>query len=87
MAPSFKKDFTSFKVPKGIMDSNDKNSRVCVFSKPLCTAIFRQFGWDKGKTYRIPGRMFPDQQVVIYYIDDAFRIEKDRWLRPSEDNS
>ena len=69
-----RKEFTSFKVPSGAKIYGNRNGCVRIHSHVLCKTLYRQFGWDTSKTYRIPGRMLPGQQAVVYDLSAAFPL-------------
>lgn len=71
-----RKEFTSFRVPQKISESGNKNACVRIHSHILCKALFRQFGWDTLRTYRIPGKLYPEQKAVIYNLTEAFSLDR-----------
>ena len=70
-----RKSFTSFKVSARAVLYGNKSDCVKIHSHLLCKALFRQFGWDTTRTYRIPGKMFPEQKVVVYSLSEAFPLK------------
>lgn len=71
MEPYDRKTQTSFKVPSGLFDG-DKSMRV--YSKKFCAALSQMQGWNNRDTYRIPGKVFRSQRIVMFDLTQAIRI-------------
>lgn len=71
MEPYDSKTQTSFKVPPGLFDGN-KSMRV--YSKKFCTALSQMQGWNNRDTYRIPGRVFQTQRIVMFDLTQAVQL-------------
>ena len=71
MVPYKKRDFRSHYVPKGVYDGRDS---LEISSLKLCRIIALIHKWDVSQSYRVPGKIFPDEQVVLFYLDDASTI-------------
>ena len=68
-----KKEFTSFRVSRRMIeDSNSSSLRI--HSKKFCDLIARRMNWDFGKGYRVPGTIYPEQNVVVYSLSEAQEI-------------
>ena len=68
MIPYRKRDFRSHHVPRDVYNGCDSME---ISSMKLCRIIAYIHKWDVRYSYRIPGRIFPDEQVVIFDLDGA----------------
>lgn len=66
-----KKDFQSHRVPKKIRE----NWQMELRSLPLCSLIKNRLDWKEGKSYRIPGKAYPGQQLAVFDLTKAIMIE------------
>ncbi len=71
MVPYEKLDFKSHRVPAV---SYKGKGGVEIFSIRLCRALADINDWDLRYSYRIPGKIYPDQRVVAYSLREAQRI-------------
>ena len=62
-----KKDFQSHRVPKRVSD----NWKMELRSLPLCSLIKNRLNWEEGKSYRIPGKAYPGQQLAVFDLTAA----------------
>lgn len=62
---------TSFRVPKNI---EEVEGSLEVHSKPFCRLMAHMQGWDISKSYRVPGRVFKAQNVVVFDLTQAVEI-------------
>lgn len=79
MVPYKKRDFRSHYVPRDVYNGCDSME---INSMKLCRIIAFIHNWDVRKSYRVPGRIFPDEQLVIFNLDGATNIrigEKNRF--------
>ena len=76
MLPAFKKDFQSFRVPKGLYSSHVGNQAMMVHSQKFCHILAQQLGWSEDHSYRIPGTIFEDQQIVRFDLSRATLIQQ-----------
>jgi len=67
-----KKDFQSHRVPK----QNEARWEMELRSMPLCELLAVRLNWDKQKSYRIPGTVFPTQKKVVFNLDQAEMISE-----------
>ena len=72
MVPYKKRDFRSHYVPRDVYNGCDSME---INSMKLCRIIAFIHNWDVRKSYRVPGRIFPDEQVVIFNLDRASIIK------------
>lgn len=70
-----KKGLTSFKVP-GKLFSDTKGTSMRIHSKRFCHLLADKMGWDVTRSYRIPGDIFPRQQVVIFDLSQAVVVKR-----------
>lgn len=78
MAPYRKRDFRSHNVPRDVYSGCDSME---ISSMKLCRIIAFIHNWDIKQSYRVPGKIFSDEQVVIFNLDGATNIrngEKNR---------
>ena len=68
MVPYKKRDFRSHYVPRDVYSGCDSME---INSMKLCRIIAFIHNWDVRKSYRVPGRICPDEQVVIFNLDGA----------------
>jgi len=71
LAPYRKKDFHSHRVPEdvyhGVRSLNLASIR-------LCQILASEFGWDRTKSYRVPGWIDEDKRVVVFNLRAASKI-------------
>lgn len=67
------RDFKSHSIPPGIYQGN---GRFEVSSKKLCRIIARMQNWNTDRSYRVPGTVLSDNQVVVFSLSDATTIER-----------
>ena len=68
LVPYHKKSFTSFRVPKNIYD--DQGS-LKVHSKGMCRLLANRLNWNVDCSYRVPGKYFQKQNMIIYNLSAA----------------
>ncbi len=68
MIPYRKRDFRSHHVPRDVYNGCDSME---ISSMKLCRIIAYIHKWDVGQSYRVPGRIYQDEQVVIFDLDRA----------------
>lgn len=76
MLPAVKKDFQSFRVPKGLYSSHVGNDAMQVHSQKLCRALAFQLGWELDRSYRVPGKVFEEQQIARFDLCRASVIRR-----------
>ena len=72
MIPYRKRDFRSHRVPRDVYTGCDSME---INSMKLCRIIAFIHKWDLGQSYRVPGRIFTDEQMVIFNLDRASIIK------------
>ena len=70
MEPYDKKEITSFKTKK----NSDNFPRMQVRGKRFCTLMIREMGWNPELSYRIPGKLFERQNIVLFNLEGAKEI-------------
>ena len=66
-----KKDFHSHRVLK----KSDGSNGMEISSFPLCSLIKNRLGWGNGKSYRVPGRSYPNQHIAVFDLSKAEQIQ------------
>ncbi len=51
-----------------------------ISSNPLCMLLANKLDWDLNRSYRVPGRILPKQQIAIFDLKSAEIIDR---LSPS----
>ena len=68
-----KKDFRSHRVPK---PTDNKEWKMEVRSLPLCTLLQNKLNWTDGRSYRIPGKVYPQQRLAVFDLSAAEQIQQ-----------
>ena len=68
-----KKDFRSHRVPK---PNDNKEWKMEVRSLPLCTLLQNKLNWTDGRSYRIPGKVYPQQRLAVFDLSAAEQIQQ-----------
>ena len=68
LAPYEKRDFKSHGVPPNVYNGT---SSMEVSSMKLCRIIADFHHWDLGRSYRVPGKIHPEQKVAIFSLTEA----------------
>ena len=69
-----KKDFQSHRVPK---ENTDGYREMEVRSLPLCSLLKNRLCWEDGKSYRIPGKTYPQQRLAVFDLSAAEMIQQE----------
>lgn len=48
-----------------------------VYSKGFIRGLSQRLGWERGRSYRVPGRVLPQQDIVLYDLTQAQEIPND----------
>ena len=72
MIPYRKRDFRSHRVPRDVYTGCDSME---INSMKLCRIIAFIHKWDMRLSYRVPGKIIPDEQMVIFDLDRAAIIK------------
>ena len=86
MVPYRKRDFRSHHVPRDVYNGCDSME---ISSMKLCRIIAFIHKWDIRLSYRVPGKIITDEQVVIFDLDRAAIIKimkKNRYGTQRSDN-
>ena len=75
MEPYTRKVFASMRVPKGLYSKSDKRSRMEVKCAPFCRLMAHHLGWDETCSYRVQGKVYPNQSIVKYDLHTAYAIK------------
>lgn len=70
MEPYDRKELTSFKTKL----RTESNHSMQLRGKRFCRVMLREMGWDSCKSYRIPGRLYTRQNLVLYNLEHAEEI-------------
>ena len=65
---------TSFRVPANL---NEEEGNMEVYSKGFIHGLSQRLGWERGRSYRVPGKVLPQQGVVLYDLTQAQEIPND----------
>lgn len=68
VAPYGKRDFRSHYVPPVVYNGTG-GMEVCSFK--LCRIIANLHHWDLDRSYRVPGKVYPEQKVAIFKLSEA----------------
>lgn len=78
MQPHYRKEIVSFRVPDSIlMNSYGTHDAFQIHSKAFCQVLSGKMGWDSSCSYRIPGKIYPKQQIVRFDLKQAELIQRD----------
>ena len=72
LLPYNKKTFQSFRVPK---TANYDKWNMEISSKPLCLLLSHRLGWEPSRSYRVPGKVYKQQPLVLLDLSRAYPIE------------
>ena len=72
LTPYKNRDLKSHAVPAKVYTSDDE---MDVSSQKLCRLLAGRHGWDITRSYRIPGVIHADLNVVVFSLRDAEIIE------------
>lgn len=67
------KDFKSHEVPDSVYAGS---SSLEINSLRLCSLVAKLHGWDRGRSYRVPGKYSTELNVVIFRLYEAEIIER-----------
>ena len=73
IAPHAQKDFKSHEVPDPVYAGS---SSLEINSLRLCSLVAKLHGWDRGRSYRVPGKYSTELNVVIFRLYEAEIIER-----------
>lgn len=71
MIPADRKDFQSFRVPKGVLNPGTKRQKMAIHSQQFCQLLSKRLGWDTNYSYRVPGTVFAEQKLARYDLSKA----------------
>lgn len=72
LLPYNKKTFQSLRVPETV---NYDRWSMEISSKPLCLLLAHHFDWELSRSYRIPGKIYEQQPLVLFNLSRAYPIE------------
>lgn len=72
LLPYSKKTFQSLRVPK---TANYNRWSMEISSKPLCLLLAHHLGWELSNSYRVPGKIYKQQTLVLFDLSMAYPIE------------
>lgn len=70
MEPYDKKELTSFKVKR----CTDNRAGMQIRGKRFCNMVIKEMGWDPNSSYRVPGKYFEQQNIVLFDLEGAKEI-------------
>lgn len=73
IAPHAQKDFESHEVPDPVYAGS---SSLEINSLRLCSLVAKLHGWDRERSYRVPGKYSTEHNVVIFRLYEAETIER-----------
>ena len=79
LEPHESRTFTTIRVPKNIYT---EKGNMEVHSKGLCRLLANKLKWDINCSYRIPGKLIPQQQIVIFDLSKASVIPQSSSYNP-----
>lgn len=75
MEPYHQKEFTSFRVPKGLYkEPTESPAGFRVRSRAFCRLLAARLSWDADKSYRIPGVVYPNRAIAHFDLFKAREI-------------
>lgn len=75
MQPHDRKEFISFRVPSSVYGINYSQRRSFVIrSRAFCGLMASWQNWDKSLSYRVSGKIYPKQNVVVFDLKQAEAI-------------
>ena len=66
----FKSHYISPRVYQGDMDCD-------IHSYKLCRILAGQHHWDLNRSYRVPGRVYPEKQIAVFELASAKVLDHD----------
>lgn len=73
IAPHAQKDFKSHEVSNSVYAGS---SSLEINSLRLCSLVAKLHGWDRERSYRVPGKYSTEHNVVIFRLYEAETIER-----------
>ena len=73
VSPYGKRDFKSHSVPPEVYKGT---GGMEVNSFKLCRIIADLHHWDLSRSYRVPGKVYPEQKVAIFNLSEAEVIDR-----------
>ena len=74
MEPYSRKVFASMRVPPTMYKKTGQRARMEIKCAPFCQYLAAYLGWDESSTYRVPGRILPQQRFVLFDLTSAYSI-------------
>ena len=75
MEPYDKKVFVSMRVPPAYYQNDGKRKCMEPSCMLLCRLLANHLGWSEGASYRIPGKILPQQCIVKFDLTKAVPIK------------
>ena len=79
LVPYEKRDLKSHNVPPKVYQGEGDYK---INSYKLCRILAGQHHWDLNCSYRILGKVYPDQHLAVFDLASAIKIHPDTVLRP-----
>lgn len=74
MEPYHRKVFASMRVPASMYEKTGQRAQMEIKCAPFCRYLAACLGWDESSTYRVPGRILPQQRFVLLDLTSAYSI-------------
>ena len=72
LLPYNEKTLQSLRVPE---TANYDRWNMEISSKPLCLLLAHRLGWELSRSYRIPGKVYEQQPLVLFHLSKAYPIK------------
>ena len=74
MTPYNRKVFASMRVPTCMYEKTGQRAQMEIKCAPLCRYLAARLGWNNISTYRVPGKVLPQQKMVLFDLTKAYSI-------------
>ena len=73
IAPHDKRDFKSHRVPSEVYSGT---GGMEVSSMKLCRILADLHHWDLSRSYRVPGKVYPESKAAVFKLTEATLIDR-----------
>lgn len=77
MEPYDHKEFQSMRVPKCMYESNPTRRQMEIRCMLFCRLLASWLKLDMGKSYRFPGKILCNQQLVVFDLTDVASVHNE----------
>ena len=74
MQPYSRKVFQSMRVPTAADGNLIKGAKKEITCAPFCRMMRYHMGWDGSLSYRVPGKIYPEQKLVKFDLTKSAAI-------------